>query len=366
MANTLTLFLTLLLPSRGLALPSFSPDLSKRYASDELLDYFIQDVCRDSSTGVAVAGDPASCPPNTYRNNINLGERTPFLLTDFDRNNNFATYQSSTSIPVHATDETLKILVVKSLQGNFDAGYQFSWSQTRDGYDLIDGTFSNYASFIRTSDPGCQDQIWSSNGKTAKTSDRAGGWILFPWTPPSQLPQSASTTVRTYHVQLTQNLPGCSNGNSRGVTYWNGPAGYTFETGKTLTAIRSFHYASTDLSSQNNALELYYFTKEYGFTRWEAWVPRSRCLAERGSNSPWCYPENRGSYPLEGRCSRLITSSTGVPGLDRWGEQDWVRVDCRDTTNYVPLNTPQLMLDQVMAQINGFVDINYELTVQGR
>lgn len=342
----------------GLALTA----LATAQGGPELLDYLITDVCQDGN-GNQIPGDPATC--GSHRN-VNIGEHLPFLLTDVDHNNNGATYFAFSSFPIHAQDNTLKVMISKSGQGNFDANYAFNWVPARDGYDLIDQTFSSYASIIRTSDGGCYDQIWSNDGSAATIQDRAGGWILFPYGEPSTWPQSASTYVTTYHVQVTGGLSNsaCQNGHSKGVTYWNAPASFTFESGKTLTAIREFHYANTDLSSQNNALELYYFSKEYGATRWEAWQPQSRCFAENGgSGAPLCHPENPSTYPLQGRCSVLVTSSTGIPGLDTWGNQNWVRTDCRDLTNYIALNTPTLMLDDTMAQNDGIVDINYAETI---
>ena len=327
-------------------------------ADKTLLDWLIQDVCQDAN-GQQIPGDPATCASHR---NINIGERTPFLLTDVDHNNNGATYESFNSIPVHAQDGTLKVLISKNNQGNFNADFKFSFSVARDAYDLIDVTFSNYASIIRTSDGGCYDQMFSPTGDVSSTSARAGGWPLFPY---SGYTSAGNAQDHTYKVQISQKS-GCSSGNSVGVAFWNPPTQYTFETGKTLTAIKQYHFASTALGNQNNAMELYYFTKEYGATRWESWIPQSRCFAENGSGAGICHPENPSIYPLQGRCSKLVVSATGIAGLDTWGNQKWVRNDCRDETNYIALNTPQLMVDNVMAQNDGYVDINYAKTVAGQ
>jgi len=325
-------------------------------ANAELLDYLIQDVCVNASD-IAIAGDPASCGS---RRNIRIGEPSPYIVTDFDRGNNNATYFAMNSFPVLGMDGTVKVMHAKSGQGNFTANYAFNFDVARDGYDFTDTTNSGYASFVRTSDGGCYDQIWSRNGSAASMIDRAGGWILFAFAGlPSNWAQTNIAHPTTYHVQLTPNRPGCQNGHSTGTTYWNAPAAYQFETYKVLTAIRSDHFANDTLSQSGNALERYYFTKEYGFTRWEAWMPQSRCFSERGSGDPSCHPENAAAYPLQGRCSIMNTSSTGIPGLDAWGGQYWVRVDCRDQTNYIAINTPMIMLDNVMAQNDGYVDIDY-------
>jgi hypothetical protein len=263
-------------------------------ANAELLDYLVQDVCVDGADH-AIAGDPANCASHR---NIRIGEPSPYIVTDFDRDNGNTTYFAFNNFPVLGMDGTIKVMYAKSGRGNFNSNFIFSFNPVRDGYDFADTTNSAYASFVRTSDGGCYDQIWSHDGSSASMADRAGGWIIFPF---AGTPSSWMTTnlahPHTYHVQVTPNRPGCSNTNSTGATYWNAPAQYQFETGKVLTAIRSDHFANDTLSQRGNALERYYFTREYGFTRWEAWIPQSRCYSDYGSANPICHPDNTAAYP---------------------------------------------------------------------
>lgn len=319
--------------------------------SPELLDYLIQDVCTDAQSR-PIQGDPATC---RRHRNIAIGEPSPYLVTDFEVSNG-KTYSAMNSIPVSALDGNMRIIVTKSMQGNFRPGFRFSFDASRDGYDLIDITNSEYASFIRTSDGGCFDQIFSRRGSFRNAKDRAGGWILFPRTAPSTWPVSRGVPVTTYKIQLTKGRPGCNNGHSTGMTFWNRPVAYRFETDKALRAIRSDHFASGDLGAENNALERYYFTREYGFTRWEAWVPLARCFQEHGTEAAICHPE-RPDYALRGRCSVLNSTSSGLPGMDQWGNQTWVRVDCRDQTKYLALDHPQRLLSPTMARDNGVEDL---------
>ncbi len=324
---------------------------------NELLDYLIQDVCVDQKDNV-ISGDPAIC--QNHRD-ISRAEKFPYLVSDMNLVNG-ERYQANFSYPVLSADGNLRILTYKDLQGNLNANYKFSaFSKSNSGFDLIDLADSQFASFIRTSDGGCYDQLWSKDGSP---SNRPGGWILFPLnTDPSNFPHSSFIEHMTYNIPISKDRPAnCQGGSSKGITYWNRPADYTFESGKKLKAIKSYHFASSSLNAANNALEMYYFSREYGFTRWEAWIPQSRCFTERGSSNPLCYPQN-ANYPLKSRCQHLNVSSTGVPGLDTWGGQNWVRVDCRDTTFYLALNTPTLPLDKSMAQTNGVVDIDFAGTV---
>lgn len=306
-------------------------------------------MCVDSGNNV-VPGDPATCA--THRNQ-QVGEATPYLLTDVDHNNGNVRYQARHSFPVNANNPYQLLMDFVSNQGQFDAGYQFNWDQSRDGYDLYDIYDGDYVSIVRTSDPQCWDQLFSGNGSTGNAAARTGGWILFPKSAPSSWPQTSSAITTTYDTQLSGR---CASGNSQGVTYWGSPFSVTYDSGATLLSIRSFHFAAKNLSQAQNSMEKFYYTREYGQTRWEAWQTRSYCQQQRGASAALCHPENPG-WPLAGRCSAADFTPSGNPGLDSFGNQDWVMVDCRDTSNYVSINTAQIFLDQVMAQNDGVVDV---------
>jgi len=318
--------------------------------STELLDYLISDVCLNANNDIT-SEDPFHCAKSR---NIHIGENIPYIVTDVDTYNNNINYQAMASLPILGPQGQLRIVSFKSLRWPFNSEYKFSFDHTRDGYDLVDVYEPGYVSFIRTSDPGCYDQLWSPSSNTYA---RANAWLLFPWSP-SGMFSSGQTNNSNYNTPLSSPRPShCNGGNSFGITYWNSPGYYMFESGKTMQAIKSFHFASTSLNQTNNALELYYFTKEYGFTRWEAWIPQSRCYNERGSSNLDCHPDWSGNT-LMGRCSILNASASGHPAIDFWGGQTWVRVDCRDETNFIALSTPQILLDRVLAQTNGYVDID--------
>lgn len=328
--------------------------LNTQIASSELLDYLISDVCI-SASGDIISGDPYNCG---RKRNIRIGENIPYIVTDFDRKAGNITYSAMASLPFLGMDGALKVVHFKSLEMQFTSNYNFTFNFRRDGYDLTDVSNSNYVSFIRTTDPGCYDQLWSGSGSGSSVAARAGGWILFPSSSGAGLFTSGQTLNMTYNIPLSPERPSnCQAGNSYGATYWNSPAVYTFETGKNLTAIKSFHFAAANLGQTNNALELYYFSKEYGFTRWEAWIPQSRCWNEKGVGNPQCDPRSEANY-LQGRCSVMNVSASGHPGIDYWGGQTWVRVDCRDQTNYIALQQPQIFIDRMMGQSNGIVDID--------
>lgn len=326
----------------------------------ELLDYLTQDVCVDSAQR-PVQGDPASCK---LRRNVGLGEPLPYIVTDFDRRAGIS-YASFSSIPVRGTDGHLKVLVVKSLEGQFTPDYTFSFSGARDAFDLIDLSHSPYVSIVRTFDGGCFDQVFSRNGRSNSIADRAGGWVLFPLQPPpTEWPPVSSEYVTTWRKQVSVRKAQCADNNASGVTFWTRPARHTFETGKVLTALRSDHFAAANLAQPDNAFERFYFTREYGMTRWESWATRAQCRRSQGANSARCKPEAPDN-PLRGRCSVLTLPGQTTPGLEQWGGQDWVRMDCRDLTRFVPLRRPQLPLSPEIATGGGLLDIDYVATLRG-
>lgn len=317
-------------------------------STNEALDYVIGDVCVDGADN-PIPGDPATCPNHR---NIRIGEGFPYLVSDFDTTTG-QTYQANFSYPVPGADGTLKVITSKNLQGNFNPGFQFSFSPSRDGFDLMETT-SGYFSFIRTSDGGCYDQAWETS-----PTQLADGWILFQ-------PGFGGSALQhpRWHVELTQPAPaGCATTYAQSVTdVWNPPSQVTYESGKSLSTIVTYDYYSSDMSIENTGMERYFFTREYGFTRWEAWVPLTRCQDPNFPGSPTqtgnailCDPNNPAN-PISHRCSM-----SNIPGLASWGNQTWVRVDCRDTTTYLALSNPVIPLDGPngsMAQDDGRVDIN--------
>ena len=305
-------------------------------SGEQALDYVIQDVCVNANDNV-IGGDPANCA--THRN-VRIGEKVPYIVTDVDTRNGNATYQGLFSYPVPGTDGTLKILVSKNMQGQFKSNFNYDYDEHLDGFDLLDAN-GPYISGIRTSDPGCFDQIISS------PSGRQNGWIFFA---PGGGSGSVNHDIRIERITPSRPAECSSVSQSSGNStqdIWNPPGPMTFESGKTLHAIQTYHLAHWNLSQQNNAIEKYYFTREYGFTRWEAWIPRNRCYAE----GKW-YCNDPSAY-IGGRCAGSGTTT--------WGNQVWVRVDCRDSTNYISLNTPVLPLKNTMA--NGDIDTNLVLNL---
>lgn len=191
-----------------------------------------------------------------------MGETIPYLRTDYDTRGN-VTYQAVFTFPVVGADGSRLFYTLKSNNGNFSADWQYNFSEATDGYDLIAKENDRY-SVIRTSDGGCLDQVFEKD-----STSRFGGWLLFDGSQPSASELHSLTITR-----ISANRPaGCAatTSGSEILAVWNPPAPIGYETGKVLDTIVSYHYAHRDLSRKDNALERFFFTDEYGFTRWEAW-----------------------------------------------------------------------------------------------
>ncbi len=350
-------------------------------SGDVILDYLIQNVCVDASDR-PIAGDPVTCGASR---NVRIGERVPYILTDVDTRNSNTRYEGHFSYPLAGKDGLLKVIAVKQLIGGnrpvLDANYQYGFSETRDGYDLIDVS-DTFVSAIRTSDGGCFDQKFSTpNPVTGDVLKRTNGWRF--------MPRAGATVFDTARHdiridRLTPTIPSTCNRvdkvtDGSVLAVWSPPEAIKFESGKTLSTIQTSHVAYFDFDAQNNAIEKYFFTREYGYTRWEAWIPQAQCIAQRGANDPICFPDQRANI-LSGRCPTRVADINGnptgaftpLPGIVTLATKPWVRVDCRDATGYLALNTPALPLDGFVGQSNGLVDIDsasvfnaYELVLRG-
>lgn len=300
----------------------------------ELLDFLIQDVCVDRANR-PIPGDPALC---AQARDIRHGEAIPYAATDFDQKSG-ARYQAVFSYPLDSSP-TPRILVSKLLVGpgreRILPNLVYAVDPTRDGYDVFE-TRGRFVSAIGTSDPGCLAQRISG-------AEDGDGWIALPLT---ALRSSGATRHNLRIDRVEAPPPACRAANTGGdgvyrpssevadrsvLVEWSGRRWRQFESGKRLRALSSLHFAHWDRARVDNALEAFWFTREYGFSRWEAWIPLARCAAESGADAARCAPQTP-DHPLKARCPN-------GPFFRVWGQQTWVLVDCRDTTFVMPLDSP--------------------------
>lgn len=348
--------------------PLIADVLNAQIASSPVLDYLIQNVCIDANNSV-IAGDPAVCP---LSRNVRIGEKVPYVMTDYDRRSG-ARYQGNFSYPTVGEDNTLKIVWVKQLTGEgrptIDANYQYSFNETRDANDIIDVS-DTFISAIRTTDPGCFDQKFSTATPDGQTSKRTNGWRFMP---SAALPVSVGLVTHTVKIDSlsTPRPVGCNGGLGLNVlTVYQPPQPITFESGRTLMSIQTAHVADANFDNTNNAIEKFFFTREYGVTRWEAWIPQGKCIQERGNDAS-CFPLERDNR-LHGLCPTRVPNQDGsfnpaapftsLPGYVVLGVTPYVRIDCRDASNYMAINTPAFPIDATTGNKNSLVDISWTKT----
>lgn len=291
----------------ALAVLALSPGQA---STPEVLDFLIQDVCIDAS-GNAVAGDPATCKT---RRDLKPLERSPYLRTD---NEAGRLYLAITSHPVLAPDPSRRLprVAVPKEFGGDDASTAFRdldpcapgicAPRFRDGYDILEAE-GRLVSIVGTSDPALNDQVfWRAgcSGGLENPANMEDSWLVFPTDIITRPTGSALA-----RLQITQGSR-CPWFFNDAHTEWQMlPQKVTFTTGKTLAAIRSDHFGGRTPARADH-LERFYFTREYGFTRWERWEAGAVNVKAHGCN--------------------------GTTVQVRDGVQ-FRRTDCRDFTHVVP------------------------------
>ena len=115
------------------------------------------------------------------------------------------------------------------------------------------------------------------------------------------------------------------------------------------------------MTQPENSFERYYFTREYGLTRWEAWQTLAYCQKTLGSADARCRPADPAN-PWHTRCTTLKEATSGRAGIANFGGQAWVQIFCRDQTHHIALKRPQLFLSADVGRGSGVVDIDFRGT----
>jgi hypothetical protein len=282
----------------------------------DALDFLIQDVCVDANDR-AIPGDPASCPRHR---DLKPLERTPFLRTD---NEAGKLYQGITSHPVISPMPGARIPRIAAPKefGGDDPTTAFRdfdlclpgvcKPRFRDGDDIFEAEGA-FAAIVGTSDPGINGQIFireGCSGGAANPANQEDSWLVFPTNISAN--RSGSKVARLNIVRDDS----CTWFYNSAYTEWRLlPQKVTFTTGKTLAAVMSDHFGGRSPATADH-IERFYFTREYGFTRWERWSVGNVTVKAHGCN--------------------------GETQIVRDG-QSYRRTDCRDFSHVVPQATPFL------------------------
>ena len=283
----------------------------------EARDFLIQKVCVDQS-GNVLPLDPYACPAGDTLRSLEPGEALPYHRYDQPLPDDPADRQRHDSYPVRTSDG--QEIVVNPFKyppfGQYDP--------KRDGYSIT---------LVRDG--------WASSGGT-RTQLRGttffgagcrpyGGWVYFPV---SALdghlirPGEVQVPIKGDHWEANgEPWPGRCPSDYRTDTVTNWEPLPAFQFGgigptpiKTIDAIRSIHgFVDSPQFFAQGHLEVFYFTRLYGWTRWEVWVTRDRLQRDPGLIRRAVTASRRCIGPAE-------TAYRGVV-FERTACRDWTAVE---------------------------------------
>jgi hypothetical protein len=235
--------------------------------------WLVKSVCVDVNTNAVLSADPYSCPPNSTISKLSLGSALPY--------NNIEQMGVQISDSFTIVDKHGSTLYIH----NFDYSpfNEFNQHSGSDGYDIYQ-VEKDVVSISNTKDGG-------GYGSTFFGSDCqfGNGWALFPTTDFLTPAQDYWPIAGVYWEKSAQSFPGnCPGGYSTDtLTVWEMQDDFLFgginsNPTKPMKTLVSYHgYETPDGSTPtanfltNGHLEVFYFTVQYGLTRWEVWAPTS-------------------------------------------------------------------------------------------
>jgi hypothetical protein len=273
-------------------------------SSDELNDFYLQDVCLNNS-GQPMATDPYACGAGVSQRNMQLDEAVLFLRHDQPVAGRPYGFQMGSSVPFRLASGAVGVLHVFDFGGFVERNVTIAFREfnrvgafsatspiansTIDGYDLLERNGA-FASYIGTCDyNGVQPFVhWSAGPGTCVADD---AWLLWDQ---SDIASDGATRAAVASLRIAPTTcPGDFMDSA--YTSWR-MQDVTFSSAKTMRSLVSTHYGGASIAGAQ-AFERFYYTKPYGRTRWEAW--------RRGGT-------------VGGNCNGATS------------EDGFVRVDCRD------------------------------------
>jgi plastocyanin len=226
--------------------------------------WLIKSVCVDSTDKVVKADPYTGCPPNTAIRKIRTNEPLPYW--NFDQ----FSQQRHDAFPYQDPRTGTTIAVMPF---DFEPHGTYNLADASDGYDIY-GVQNGLVSGFNTQDGGGYSTTFF--GANCTVGD---GWIFFPSSGFLNAGSRTDQISGVYWQQAGQSFPGnCPTGYGDSGTSWE-VKNYTFggkngSRQKTMETILSIHgFQDTEQFRTQGHLEVFYFTREYGITRWEVWKP---------------------------------------------------------------------------------------------
>lgn len=278
------------------------PNVDTSTLSQGAGSFLIQDVCVDANDQPTL-DDPYACPYGMSRRNMKVADNLTYQKHDKPDGGNPLGFQNSASLPPLSNLFISTMNMVEGPALAYQAGYA---NFDPRGFNVAKGGASWY-SFVGTKD----GSLPYTQGFFNTDCLLQDSWLLFSknvLTLPRGVGASALATL--------WGAPSCDKSLLPPISYWprantqglleSVPLTYT--SGKTMDTITSYHWGLNPDGTADH-LEKFYFTDQYGLTRWERWKVGSGTE----NISPCNGPSKSGNL---------------------------IRVDCRDWTYVEPLPAP--------------------------
>ncbi len=267
-----TLFLTLLILFAPH--PAFAQAIANLANSTVATDWIVKDICVDASNSPVPFDPYYACPQGTARSKIQVGDPLPYHNIDqFNQ-------QQADAFPL--LDTSGNALYFHTF--DFAPFNQFQLNSGSDGYDYY--SLDSWFAAAGTRDGGEYGEAFF--GANCSTND---AWLFFPTSNfmaggSVQAAIGGNSWGQNYNVAASTCPPGYSNP----VTTWEFKSvtfgGINGNPSKTMNAMISYHGF---VPGAEAAMEVFWFTQQYGPTMWQSWVPADQHPAKT-SNCP--VPDN--------------------------------------------------------------------------
>lgn len=313
-------YITILLPLSGIY-KCFG------YDDNDFITWIVKTVC-DGATGIVHVDPYYGCPNGTIARKYEVGD--PIVYNNYEQmgyqiSDSFALYNSEGGINyIHTFD--------------YFPFNEFNQHSGSDGYDIyfVD---DNIVSYSNTKDGGGYSSTFYGSDCTV-----GQGWVLFPvdnFLTPSE---DYWPIAGVYWEQDGENYPGqCPSGYSTDtLTVWTLESDFQFggingNAVKYMDALISYHGFETNDGIhpttnfiEHGHLEVFYFTKEYGITRWEVWSPAV-------THTIMTPPPHHPHHPVSSQLAECSGSNTAV-----FKGMNFTIVNCHDWSNVQVLQSPIL------------------------
>lgn len=282
-------------------------------ASFSMKDFLVQDVC------VGLRGKVLKLSPTDSRckstRELKQGEKLFYHKHDQKGNNTDPAaalgYQRSDSF---MTANGIAVQIFDFGVG----GSKFGVKDTNDGFNAYESA-GTYSAIIATQDATGGIQYFMSPTCTAFTdfSQINDSWVIGPNTfSTSELGSIVTPLMIEKSYKVCPSLR-----YDESLTMWHMPGILSYTSGHALATVLSYHYSHKTVAESDH-LEKFFFTDQFGMTRWERW--------ER-PNTPYHTDEEARAN------AKAATATCNGASVAEDVIGKWYRVDCREWTNIIPV-----------------------------